>query len=106
MAFADGLGTELELDTLGNLTIQGRITTNGSCSAGCDAVFDADYNLPSIESHAEYMFANRHLPTVGPTQSGPIDLSDKVLKMLNELEKAHIYIAQLNERIEVLESKQ
>ncbi|MCF3596450.1 hypothetical protein LZG00_20900, partial [Rhodobacteraceae bacterium LMO-12] len=45
------------------------------------------------------MFANRHLPNVGPTaESGPMNLSDKIGGMLNELEKAHIYIAQLEEQ--------
>ncbi len=32
-----------------------------------------------------------------PTQTGQIDVTQKMLIMLNELEKAHIYIAELNE---------
>jgi len=31
------------------------------------------------------------------TQTGQIDVTQKMLTMLNELEKAHIYIAELNE---------
>ncbi|MCF3596473.1 hypothetical protein LZG00_21015, partial [Rhodobacteraceae bacterium LMO-12] len=43
----------------------------------------------------------RHLPNVGPTaESGPMNLSDKIGGMLNELEKAHIYIGELHDRIE------
>jgi len=77
----------------------------GSCSSGCDAVFDADYDLPSIEEHAEMMFDKKYLPVVGPTQTGPINLSDKMTGMLNELEKAHIYIAQVNAEKKQLEAR-
>jgi hypothetical protein len=95
------------LSPTGSITIPGTITTSGSCSGGCDRVFDADYKLPSITEHARQMWANRYLPVVGPTpENGPFNLSDKVGRMLNELEKAHIYIAQLHERIEKLEAGQ
>lgn len=90
----------------GDLVIAGTITTTGSCAGGCDAVFDADYDLPSIEEHAEYMYSNRHLMHVGPTpEEGPFNLSTKVGGMLSELEYAHRYIAQLNERITALEAE-
>lgn len=91
----------------GNLTITGSITTGGpSCTGGCDAVFDVDYDLPTISEHAEQMFALRHLPNVGPTSADqPINLSDKVGRVLNELEHAHLYIVELNDRIAHLEAK-
>ena len=93
-------GQQLLLDTDGNLVISGELTTAGSCSIGCDAVFDADYDLPSIESHAEFMFENGHLFGVGPTdEDGPFNITEKVGGMLGELEIAHIYIAQLHERL-------
>jgi len=102
----DGGINEFFLDPAGNLTLTGTLTTGGAgtCSAGCDRVFDADYPLPSITEQQEMMFSNRHLPNVGPTdENGPFNISHKMGGMLNELEKAHIYIAQLNERISVLE---
>lgn len=47
------------------------------------------------------MFANRHLPNVGPTdENGAFNVTKKVGGMLNELEKAHIYIEQLHNRHE------
>ena len=104
---AAGDGPELTLSTDGNLTIAGELTTSGTgaCSMGCDAVFNPDYNLPTIEDHAQYMFENRHLEAVGPTdETGPFNISRKVGGVLNELEKAHIYIAQLNERLQKLEA--
>ena len=100
-----GVGTnEFDLDAAGNLVITGTITTSGSCSIGCDRVFDTDYELPTIAQHAQAMFENRHLPAVGVTTEGkPINLTLKVEGMLNELEKAHIYIDQLHQRLAELE---
>jgi len=75
-------------------------------------VFDADYDLPTIEEHAREMFAKKHLPEIGPTiPLAPINLSEQYGKMLNELEKAHIYIAELNEekqamQVQINEEKQ
>jgi hypothetical protein len=91
---------EMSLNGSGNLTISGTLTTGGpTCSTGCDAVFDADYALPSIEDHAAAMWAKKHLPNVGPTlPHQPVNLSEQYGRMLNELETAHIYIAQLDRR--------
>lgn len=97
---------ELTLDADGNLTLTGTITTSGgTCGGGCDRVFTAEYDLPSIEDHASQMWANQYLPNVGPTEENtPINVSDKLGRMLNELEHAHIYIEQLNARIATLET--
>lgn len=103
---------EMALDASGNLTITGGLVTTGgggACTVGdpCDAVFDpAVYTVPSIEEHAALMWEKKHLPAVGPTGPDmPINMTVKMLRMLNELEHAHIYIEQLHERLEVLEEK-
>ncbi|MCB1051805.1 MAG: hypothetical protein H6510_13400 [Acidobacteria bacterium] len=95
------------LSATGNLSIGGTITTvGGSCGSGCDLVFEPGYDLPSIDEHAAMMWQNKFLPNVGPTlENAPINLSDKVGRILNELETAHIYIEQLHSRIESLEKK-
>ncbi|WP_425099093.1 hypothetical protein [Tropicibacter sp. S64] len=94
---SDG-GRQMALDPAGNMTIEGQLFTAGSCSAGCDRVFDADYPLPSIAEQAASMKANKHLPNVGPTpEDGPFNLTAMTGGMLNELEKAHLYIGQLHE---------
>lgn len=100
-------GADLILDTSGNLRVLGTITSTGpTCASGCDAVFDEDYALPTMEEQAEAMFAARHLPTVGPTsRDEPINLTEHMGNVLNELEKAHIFIAQLNERNKALEAR-
>ncbi len=99
--------TELKLDASGNMTILGSITTGGTtCSGGCDRVFQPGYELESIEEHAAYMWENSYLRGVGPTvENQPFDLTEKTGGMLNELEKAHLYIEQLHSTIKEMESR-
>jgi len=97
---------EFRLTERGNLTLSGQIFTGGACGGGCDRVFEPGYELPSIEEHAALMWANGFLPAVGPTKEGaPFNLSEKTGGILNELEKAHIYIEQLEKRIIALERR-
>ncbi|WP_305969346.1 MULTISPECIES: hypothetical protein [unclassified Mameliella] len=100
----NGGPSEFTLAANGDLTIAGTLITSGSCSVGCDAVFGPDYDILPISDRAAMMYDLGYLPNVGPTaEAGQYDLTKKVLGMLNELEHAHIYISQLNQRIEVLE---
>ena len=94
-------GAEFILSTNGNLKITGALTTAGStCGGGCDTVFHSTYELESIEEHAKQMWKNSYLPAVGQTVEGaPFNVSQKTQRMLNELEKAHIFIEQLNARV-------
>ncbi|WP_425099957.1 hypothetical protein [Tropicibacter sp. S64] len=96
---SDG-GRQMALTRSGDMTIPGQLFTGGSCSAGCDRVFDADYPLPTIPEQAAMMRELKHLPNVGPTpEDGPFNLTAMTGGMLNELEKAHLYIAQLDEAL-------
>jgi len=96
------------LSPTGDLLILGSITTAGStCGGGCDLVFDKEIGIESIDEHAALMWANSYLPAVGPTvENAPFNLSEKTGGMLNELEKAHIYIEQLHNRLAKLEVEQ
>lgn len=91
----------------GDLEIAGQIITGGpTCELGCDAVFNDDYALPSIREHADKMFKLGYLPNVGPTTPDQaVNLTDKLGRVLNELEHAHIYIAELESRLSQLEAK-
>ena len=78
-------------------------STGNTCASGCDRVFSPDYELPTIKEHAAEMYANSYLPAVGPTPEeadAPFNMTEKFGGMLNELEKAHIFIAQLNDEIQ------
>lgn len=99
--------TEMKLNSSGDLTIVGQLVTGGpTCDLGCDWVLTPEYQLPSIEAHAEQMWENGYLPAIGPTEpKKPFNISDQFGNVLNELETAHIYIAQLNDEKETLNSK-
>lgn len=112
LSFAGTGNAEMQLFDNGNMIIPGNLITTGgggACTVAdpCDAVFDPEvYQVPSIEEHAAKMWADKHLPAVGPTGPGiPVNVSEKMLRMLNELETAHIYIEQLNSRISELETR-
>lgn len=98
---------EMFLDTDGDLTIDGTLTTGGTtCGSGCDLVFQPGYDLPSIEEHAAQMWEKSYLPAVGPTEeNAPFNVTEKTTGMLNELEHAHIYIEQLHKRVAHLEEQ-
>ena len=85
----------------GDTTIRGRLYTAGpTCGSGCDAVFEPDFDLESIEEHAAAMWSAGYLPAIGSTvPSEPINLTEKMGGVLNELEKAHIYIEQLHQEL-------
>ena len=97
-----GSNNVMELTTAGLVT-----NTGGTCDPGpCDGVFEPDYEVESIEDHADYMWSNKHLWGVGPTpDDGPINLTKTTTGLLHELEKAHIYIEQLNKRLAELEAE-
>ncbi|WP_088626447.1 hypothetical protein [Oceanicola sp. 22II-s10i] len=91
---------EMRLTPAGDMTLKGQLFTAGSCAAGCDRVFDEDYPLPTIAEQAAMMREKKHLPNVGPTpEDGPFNITAMTGGMLNELEKAHLYIAQLETRL-------
>ncbi len=99
-------------DTGGNLwatiNASGIVTQGPTCNPGpCDGVFDPDvYEIESIEQHADYMWKNKHLWAVGPTTPDtPFNVTEKTAGILHELEKAHVYIAQLNDEKKAIQSK-
>ena len=74
-----------------------------------DYVFEPDFQLESIEEHAAYMWENKHLPAVGPGRYAEdgraiYELGESRAGMLEELEKAHIYIDQLHQTIQALKT--
>ena len=100
---------EMTVASGGNVTIAGDLVTGGSgtCNPGpCDGIFSPDFEVESIKDHADYMWTNWHLPGVGPTPEGkPINVTQKTTGILNELEKAHIYIEQLDIQIRDLQNR-
>jgi len=95
-------------EATGDVRIAGELTTTGTtCGTGCDEVFEPDYPIMPIAERAALMYDLGYLPNVGPTiENEPFNMTQKVGRMLNELEHAHIYIAQLEQRLTALEQAQ
>jgi len=101
-----GIGTEAPQ---GMLDVDGEIYQRGS-SLHADYVFDDKYKLESIEEHSEFMWKNKHLTAIpGATTD---ESGNEIIKVgahrkgiVEELEKAHIYIDMLNSSNKDLEKK-
>jgi hypothetical protein len=95
-----GIGTT---DPQGKLDVHGAIYQHNT-AIHPDYVFESDYELESIEEHAKFMWKEKHLKAVPPASQDEngqyvVEYGSLNMGMLEELEKAHIYIAQLNESI-------
>lgn len=95
-----GIGTT---NPLGKLDVNGSIFQRG-VQLFADYVFEPTYTLESIEEHADFMWNNKHLPAVGERKVDEqgheiVEIGARMRGLLEELEKAHIYISTLSERI-------
>lgn len=106
-----GVGTNNPAETVhvnGSLRVDGPILQRGSV-LHADYVFAPDYELESIEDHAAFMWSRKHLPAIPARRVDEeglemVDVGAHRRGLVEELEKAHIYIAQLHERLERLEA--
>jgi hypothetical protein len=95
-----GIGTT---NPAGKLDVNGSIYQRGGVLYS-DYVFEDDYKLETIEEHAEFMWENKHLPAIPKTtvdENGVeiVEIGSHRKGIVEELEKAHIYISQLEESI-------
>ncbi len=91
---------------IGTTSPQGKLDVNGAIyqrggQLHADYVFDPKYTLESIEEHAEFMWQKQHLTAVPKAKYDEnglevLEIGSHRKGMLEELEKAHIYIDQLN----------
>ncbi|HEY3138669.1 MAG TPA: hypothetical protein VGL29_21770, partial [Blastocatellia bacterium] len=94
---------------IGTATPAGKIDINGSIfqrgvQLFADYVFEPSYTVESIEDHSAFMWNNKHLPAVGAKQVDEqgrefVEIGARMRGMLEEIEKAHIYISTLNDNI-------
>ena len=95
-----GIGTP---SPLGKLDVNGSIFQRGAVLFA-DYVFEPTYTLESIEEHADFMWNNKHLPAVGARKVDEqgreiVEIGARMRGLLEELEKAHIYISTLNVKV-------
>ncbi|HZZ91995.1 MAG TPA: hypothetical protein VFE23_05495 [Usitatibacter sp.] len=107
-----GIGTSApaaRLHVQGDAIITGNLQVQGAC-CGPDYVFDGSYNLASIDEQARYMREHHHLPALAAARTtddgrAVIDVFQQSNGMLEELEKAHLYIDRLHREIEALKAE-
>jgi hypothetical protein len=97
---------------IGTITPQGKLDVNGTIFQRggilhADYVFEENYQLESIEEHTEFMWENKHLPaipkaTVDENGFEIVEVGSHRKGIVEELEKAHIYISQLEKEIDGL----
>ncbi len=93
---------------LDTVDINGDLVINGS-NITPDYVFDSGYALESIEEHASLMWQNKHLPALpgaAADEENGVNVVSHQFGVLEELEKAHIYIDQLHQRLKAMENEQ
>ena len=91
------------------MDINGAIKQRGG-TVHPDYVFEDSFDLEPIDVHAQYMYEHKHLKAVGPgtyAEDGTptLDVGTKMMGMLEELEKAHIYIDQLHKELRSKDAK-
>lgn len=101
-----GIGTS---SPNGLLDVNGKIYQRGIL-LHADYVFEPDYELESIEEHSQYMWQHGHIKAVPKAEKNTdgqevIEIGAHLRGIVEELEKAHIYIEQLNNRVKELEKK-
>ena len=90
------------------LDVNGAIYQRGN-ELHADYVFENDYQLESIDEHADFMWTNKHLSAIPRAQKDDegreiVEVGAHRKGIVEELEKAHIYIDQLHNRINKLEA--
>jgi hypothetical protein len=101
-----GIGTTAPA---GKLDVNGSIFQRG-VQLFADYVFEPTYTLESIEDHAAFMWNNKHLPAVGARKVDEqgrevVEIGARMRALLEELEKAHIYISTLNGKVSERDEK-
>jgi hypothetical protein len=101
-----GIGTT---NPKGKLDVNGAIYQRGKV-LHADYVFDNDYKLESIAEHSNFMWENKHLkaiPKAEVDEDGQeiVEVGAHQKGIVEELEKAHIYIEQLNTKNKELEDR-
>ncbi len=100
-----GIGTT---NPAGKLDVNGTIYQRGQLHA--DYVFEPDYSLESIREHADYMWKNKHLKAIPKSKVDEngmeiVEVGSHRKGIVEELEKAHIYIEQLHKQNKTLNKR-
>jgi len=99
----------------GNMKVDGKLNVSGPIiqkgkKIHADYVFDKNYKLESIAEHSNFMWENKHLKAVPKAKIDKdgletVEYGAHQRGIVEELEKAHIYIEQLNAKNKELEDR-
>lgn len=81
---------------------------NPKATPWADYVFDRNYPLPSLQSVADYIRTNRHLPgvpTYAEVQKNGIDLGATQARFLEKIEQLTLYTIDLQQQVDSLRSQ-
>ena len=100
---------------IGTTSPKGKLDVNGSIYQRggvlhADYVFEPGYELESIDEHSEFMWDEKHLPAIPKVELDEngreiLEVGAHRRGIVEELEKAHIYIEQLHKQNKALEER-
>ncbi len=96
------------LNTVMEITHDGRVLINGSELSVPDYVFEDDYDLMNLDQVAAYIKENKHLPGVASANevnSRGLDLADSQLSVLEKVEELMLYTLQQHESLKIMKSE-
>jgi hypothetical protein len=71
-------------------------------TTGADFVFDSTYKLPSLETVADFIKANKHLPQIASAeemQKNGLDVGEQQTKLLQKIEELTLYAIEQDKKI-------
>jgi hypothetical protein len=104
----DNTGLQMTLSPVGDLTIQGSLTT--AANNYPDYVFEDGYGLISLEDLAAFIERENHLPNIASiseieAQGGMVDMSALQMQLLQKIEELTLYTLQQQQTIEELQAR-
>ncbi|MGR9098970.1 MAG: hypothetical protein ACU826_00230 [Gammaproteobacteria bacterium] len=109
----DSANIELDLDSDGNLILEGTLTVQLNGATVPDYVFKKNYELMPLKELEDYIEINSHLPGVPSAdeiaKTGRMNMTEMQMKLLQKIEELTLYvldqeqmIARLNDRINAM----
>ncbi|MCR9154386.1 MAG: hypothetical protein NXI09_09770 [Bacteroidetes bacterium] len=106
-------GKTIKFGKNGELTVDGKIKSEEVkveviAGVGPDYVFEANYELRTLQETKEYITENKHLPEIPSAremEANGIDLGAMNMRLLKKIEELTLYQIELLERLEKAEEK-
>lgn len=99
---------QLDIDTSGNVTIQGSLTTVNPSGTFPDYVFDPAYALMPLNQLGSFVNENRHLPDIPSAEQvsdNGMNMTELQLQLLKKVEELTLYTLQQQAQIEALQAQ-